>query len=109
MSQTTIEALGELASQAQQRIQKESKNIEPVVGLIKSMREAGFPADVLTIDCIKSNKRIMVLLHDDRPTEAAYEFGFRDKDPTMQFSYISYDELTAEVIYQWMKEYFLTQ
>lgn len=99
--------LADVAGLAQADFQRDFKNIDPVVGIMHSMRDSGFAADAMTIDCINSGKRIIFILHDSTPDTVDYQFGYRDKDPDMNFKKIAMAELTKQQFYAWMKSYFV--
>jgi hypothetical protein len=69
VSNHNVYKLSDIAAEAQAAIQRDFKNIDPIVGVMRNMRAAGFPADAMTVDCLKSGKRIIFILHDDRPDE----------------------------------------
>lgn len=99
--------LADIAGLAQADFQRDFQDIDPVVGIMRSLRDAGFAADALTIDCIYSGKRIICILHDNNPDSVDYQFGYRDKDPDMNFQNIAISELTSAQFYAWMKRYFI--
>lgn len=106
MSQTPLEMLADRASEAHCKIQQDFEHINPVVGLNRGMRKVGIAADAMTIDCLKSGKRIIIILHDDEPESVQYQFSFKAQDPDEQFQQITFNKLTAAKIYQWISEYF---
>ena len=91
---------------AHAKIQKDFDHINPVVGVINRMRNVGIPTDLITIDCLKSGKRILLAFHDDQPEIANYQFCLRDEDPSDDFENIAVESLTAQKLYDWMKETF---
>jgi len=91
---------------AHAKIQKDFDHINPVVGVINRMRNFGIPTDLITIDCLKSGKRILIACHDDQPEIANYQFCLRDEDPSDDFENIAVESLTAQKLYDWMKETF---
>lgn len=99
-------SLSEIASEAHEKIQLDFKDINPVTGVMQGMRKMGIPADVLTIDCLVTNKRILVILHDEHPGMMRYQFSYIDQDPSDDFIDIASAEVTSDVIYGWIKEYF---
>ena len=101
-----LETLFDITTESHTRIQQDFKDINPVVGVNQKMREAGMPADVVTIDCLKSGKRIILILHDQQPATISYQFSFKDKDPDEKFERIQFNELTADKLYDWIKGYF---
>ncbi len=108
MSDAEIYKLAELAQEAQAQIQCDFNHIDPIIGILKSLRPAGIPADALTIDCLNTKKRIALILHDENPQVIAYQFGYSDKDTDTAYERIPLQAVTANQIYTWIKEYFST-
>ena len=106
MSDKQLKTLCDIATEAHNRIQQNFKDINPVVGVTHNMRSNGVPADAMTIDCLKSGKRIILVLHDQQPDIIHYQFSFKDKDPGSKFESIQFNELTATIMYEWIKDYF---
>ena len=63
-------------------------------------------ADVMTIDCLRSGKRILLILNDEQPNDISYQLTFKDKEPDEMFTSIPFDKLTTNVLYSWIKNYF---
>ena len=108
MSQTLLEILSDRATEAHGRIQQDFLTINPVVGLNRRMRDIGFPADTMTIDCLKTRRRIILILNDEQPDIVSYQFAYRDKDPSDDFEVIAFNELTTQLLYDWIASYFST-
>ena len=106
MEDTPIKQLCDAVEQAHAKIQEDFKQINPVVGVNKQMRTVGIPADVITIDCLKSGRRILFVLHDAQPEIAQYQFCRRDEDPADAFESIAIESLTTQLLYDWMKNTF---
>ncbi len=106
MSKPPLEILSDLATEAHTKIQQDFENINPVVGLSRRMRSVGIPADAMTIDCLKTGKRIIIILHDQNPEIVQYQFSFKAQDPDDVFEETSFDLLTKQVLYEWMRDYF---
>ena len=105
MSTQDVYALSDRATAAQAKIQKDFKDIDPVIGIRSNMRASGFPADAMTIDSLSSGKRITFIVHDEQPGNVAYQFGHKDKDPSADFTNTPFDEVTTDKIYHWIKEH----
>lgn len=101
-----LETLCAIATEAHTLIQQDFKDINPLVGVNQQMRKNGVPADVMTMDCLKSGKRIILILHDLQPDIISYQFSFKDKDPDEKFEQIEFNEVTAKKLYDWIKGYF---
>jgi len=100
-------SLSDIASQAHEKIQQDFENINPVIGVMQGMRKMGIPADVLSIDCLGTKKRILLVLHDELPDVIRYQYTFSDQDPSDDYQQLTSREVTCETIYEWIKEYFL--
>jgi hypothetical protein len=109
LSTPVLETLSDLATEAHTRIQQDFANINPVVGISRSMRNSGFPADAMTIDCLKTSRRIIIILHDESPEILRYQFAMRDADPSDNFEELEFEKLTVQVLYDWMASYFSKQ
>ena len=107
MTHKYLEALCDLTTTAHTRIQQDFKTIDPVVGVSQKLRTDNIPADAMTIDCLKSGKRIIIILHDQQPEILSFQFSYKDKEPEIEFSQIPIAELGEETLYCWMKDYFL--
>ncbi|MEH6466650.1 MAG: hypothetical protein V7722_03385 [Porticoccus sp.] len=106
MTDKPLSLLSDAISEAHVRIQADFEEINPVVGVSQKMRSHGIPVDMVTIDCLKSGKRIIVILHDEQPDIVSYQFSFKAEDPDDKFETIPLSELTAQTLYDWIKSYF---
>lgn len=101
-----LQVLCDRATEAHERVQLKHADIDPIVGVHHKMRDAGFAADVMTIDCLKTGKRIILLLHDGEPDIVNYQYSFKEQDPGEKFEKLALDKLTATTLYDWMSNYF---
>ena len=106
MFNQNLEKLYALANEAHARIQQEITNLDPIIGVSQKMRQSGVPADLMTIDCLKSGKRIIIILSDQEPNNINYQFAYKNKDFDNYFEQMAVNELSATLLYKWMKEYF---
>ncbi|MCU7835442.1 MAG: hypothetical protein KZQ83_09315 [gamma proteobacterium symbiont of Taylorina sp.] len=106
MTDKLLPTLCDIATEAHTKIQQDFKNINPVIGVSQGMRTSGIPADAITIDCLKSGKRIILVLHDHHPDIINYQFSYRDEVPDSKFEQIQFNKLTATQMYEWIKSYF---
>lgn len=97
--------VSDLAQLAQARIQQAHSDIDPIIAISHGLRQSGFAADALTIVNEKTNKRILMIFHDNKPDTVDYEFGLASEDPRFEFKHIALANLTEEVLYQWMSEH----
>ena len=101
-----LETLSNYVTEAHTRIQDDFSHINPVVGVSRKLRNMGIMADMMTIDCLKSQKRIIVILQDEMPGIVRYQFSFIKEDPSDEFQVIQLADMTQNDFYTWMKEYF---
>lgn len=101
-----LATLSDVATAAHTKIQQTCDNINPVVGINRGMRAQGIPADAMTIDCLVTGKRIILILHDQQADIVRYQFSFKDQDPRDEFKVIQLSELTSSTLYDWIKNYF---
>ncbi|WP_415903498.1 hypothetical protein ACMXYR_07230 [Neptuniibacter sp. QD29_5] len=101
-----LELLWEQASEAHTAIQRDFSDIDPLIGVSQNMRKQGIPADVMTIDCLRTRKRIIIILHDQQPDIVSYQFAGMDSDPEGDFDALAFEKVTEKQIYQWIAEYF---
>ncbi|MFT6153253.1 MAG: hypothetical protein ACJA0E_000095 [Bermanella sp.] len=106
MINEALKTLSEIATEAHTKIQQDFANIDPIVGVSRNMRKNGVPADAMTIDCLKTNKRIIIILHDLQPDIIHYQFSLSTQDPAEKFETLKLSDLTVEVLYGWIKSYF---
>lgn len=101
-----LAVLSDLATEAHTKIQQDFSDLDPVVGVSQQMRSAGIAADLMTIDCLRTGKRIIAILQDKQPGILHYQFSYKDQDPAAEFEQLPMASLTAQVLYDWMKGYF---
>ena len=99
----TVYQLGDLAAKAQATIQANFSQINPVVNISHKLREQGFAADTLTIEHQASDKRLLMVVHDNSQS-VDVEWGALSKDPTMDFTSWPTSLITEQQFYQWMSE-----
>lgn len=102
-------SLSDLASQAHEKIQLDYAHINPVIAVMQGMRKMGIPADVMSIDCLSTKKRILIVLHDELPDVIRYQYTFLDQDPSDDYLQLDSKQVSDETIYRWIKDYFHNQ
>lgn len=108
MSADPLATLSDLATEVHTRVQQRVSNMNPIVSVRRNMRTAGIPADAMTIDCLKTGKRIILILHDQMPDIISFQFSMIEEESGDTFERIAFADLTADVLYQWITEYFST-
>lgn len=106
MSEDPLKALSDMASDAHARIQATHEHINPVVEVRRGMRDAGIPADVMTIDCLRTRRRITLILHDERPGYLLYQFVTIKDEVGEEFQQMPLPEVSTRTLFDWMQDYF---
>lgn len=106
MSEESLKVFSDRVSDAHTRIQAAYQHINPVVEVRRGMRDAGIPADVLTLDCLRTRRRITFILHDRHPGTLLYQFVTMEDEVGNNFEQISLDDMTVDLLVDWMKDYF---
>ncbi|MDO6442818.1 MULTISPECIES: hypothetical protein [unclassified Marinobacter] len=106
MSEDPLKALSDMASDAHTRIQAAHQHINPVIEVRRGMRDAGIPADVMTIDCLRTRRRITLILHDEQPGVLLYQFVTIEDEVGNDFKQIALPEVSTGTLFDWMQDYF---
>lgn len=106
MTSEPLKLLSDLITDAHARIQQSHADINPVVGLRRGMREKGIPADAMTIDCLRTGRRIVLILHDQQPGVLIYQFTLKDADTDAPYQQVALESLGVELLFEWMRDYF---
>ncbi|MDZ7661048.1 hypothetical protein [Thiohalophilus sp.] len=106
MSEATLKVLSDMVSDAHAGIQASHEHINPVVEVRRGMRDAGIPADVMTIDCLRTRRRITLILHDEQPGVLLYQFITIEDEVGSDFQSIALSEMDTQKLFQWIEEYF---
>lgn len=106
MSEDPLKALSDMASDAHARIQATHQHINPVVEVRRGMRDAGIPADVMTIDCLRTRRRITLILHDEQPGLLLYQFVTIEDEVGDDFKQMAFSDLEAGTLFGWIEDYF---
>ena len=101
-----LKALSDIASDAHTRIQAAHEHINPVLEVRRGMRDSGIPADVMTIDCLRTRRRITLILHDNQPGVLLYQFVTIDDEVGDEFQGMALSEVSAQTLVDWMQDYF---
>ncbi len=101
-----LKALSDMASDAHARIQAAHEHINPVVEVRRGMRDSGMPADVMTLDCLRTRRRITLILHDEQSGVLLYQFVTIDDEVGDSFQNMALAEVSTQTLFDWMQEYF---
>ena len=103
---STLKNLSEIVAKANDLFYSKFEALDPVMGIIdKALRQQGLKADAITIDCITIDKKIVILLHDDRPNIAGIALGNKDGEMHSSSEY-AISEISEALIVEKMEEHF---
>jgi hypothetical protein len=106
MTEPRLKTLSDLTEAAHARIQQEFEDINPVVSIRQGMRDTGIPADALTIDCMRTRRRILLVLHDEQPEVLLYQFTTLEREMEESWEQLAFGEVTEEQLFQWIQTWF---
>lgn len=106
MTSEPLKTLSDLITEAHTRIQQAHADINPVVGVRRGMRDSGIPADAVTIDCLRTGKRIVLILHDQQPGVLIYQFTLKDTDTDAPYQQLPLQSVDTQTLFDWMQSHF---
>lgn len=106
MSEDPLKTLSDMASEAHARVQAAHQFINPVIGVRRGMRDVGIPADAMTIDCLRTQRRIMLILHDGEPGTLLYQFVTIEEEASDDFQRMALANVNVQTLFNWIQDYF---
>jgi hypothetical protein len=106
MTEDPLKTLSDQASEAHTKIQQAHQHINPVIAVRRGLRDSGIPADVMTIDCLRTRRRIMLVLHDEESGTLLYQFTSLDQEAGDEFTRKALAEVDVTMLFEWMQRYF---
>lgn len=106
MPEDPLKILSDFASDAHAHIQQTYEHINPVIEVRRGMRDAGIPADVMTIDCLRTRRRILLILHDEEPGMLLYQFVTLEQEMALEFDRMPLSDVSQNTLAGWIKGYF---
>jgi hypothetical protein len=103
----TLNNLSEIVARANDLFYSKFDNIDTLMGIMdKALRNQGMKADAITIDCIALDKKIVILIHDEKPDVVNVALGNKDGDIYSSSEY-KLTELSEAAILEIMKDNFI--
>jgi len=104
----TLKNLSEIVARANDLFYSKFENIDTLMGIIdKSLRNQGMNADAITIDCVSLDKKILILIHDDKPGTVDIVLGNKAGEIYSSTEY-AMSEVSEEFMVQIMEKNFIT-
>lgn len=103
-----LKDLSEIVASANDAFYEKFTHIDTLMGLMdKALRNQGINADAITIDCIPLDKKIVMLIHDDKPDVLTIALGNKEGDIFSSSEY-TINEVSETAIVDIMEAYFIT-
>ena len=103
----TLKNLSEIVAKAKDWFDSKFDHIDTLMGIMdKNLRNQGIKADAITIDCIALDKKIVILIHDDKPDVVSIALGNKDGDIHSSSQYLI-SEISETVIVDIMQVNFI--
>lgn len=102
-----LKNLSELVAKANDIFYSKFAHIDTLMGIMdKTLRNQGMSADAVTLDCITLKKKIVFLIHDDKPDVVSIALGSKDGDIFSSSEYLL-SALSETVILKVMEDNFI--
>jgi len=100
--------LSELVARAIDMFYSKFDNIDTLMGIMdKTLRNQGMEADAITIDCIALDKKIVILIHDDKPDVVNIALGNKEGELYSSSEY-ELSKISEAIIVEIMEENFIS-
>lgn len=105
---TNLKNLSEVVARANDLLYTKYENIDTIMGIIdKSLRKQGIEADAVSVDCVAIDKKILILIHDDKPEIVTIVTGNKAGDIYSKTDYEK-SEISEEFFVDIMEKNFIT-
>lgn len=76
-----LKSISETIAKANDKLYEADNNIDTLIGIMdKTLRKQGTPADAVTVECVKLDKKIVFMLHDLQPDIVTVALGNKAGD-----------------------------
>jgi hypothetical protein len=83
-----LKSLSELVAKANDAFYAKHHKADTVMGIMdKTLRQQGMPADAVTLDCMALDKKVVFLLHDNKPDSVSVAIGNKAGDIHSSFDH----------------------
>lgn len=78
---STLKNLSEIVAEANDVLYARHTSIDTIMGIMdEALRKQGILADAVTVDCLPVNKKIVLLIHDEKPGIVDIALGNKEGD-----------------------------
>ncbi len=104
-----LKNISEVVAKASDLFSIKFDKVDVLMGIMdKTLRNQGLKADAITLDCISQKKKIVVLIHDDKPDVVEVALGNKQGHIYSSTEY-GINELSVAVIVGIMETNFISQ
>lgn len=104
---TTLENVSEIVAKANDLFVGKFDKVDTIMGIMdKTLRKQGMKADAVTIDCVVLDKKIVVVLHDEKPGLVDVALGNKAGDIYSSTEH-KISDLTQELMLEIMEANFI--
>ena len=106
---TTLNNLSEIVAKANDLFFNKFDTVDTIMGIMdKTLRKQGMKADAITIDCIALNKKIVIVLYDEKPDIVEIALGNKAGDIHSSQPY-DVSDLSVEAMLKIMEANFIVE
>lgn len=103
----TLKSLSEVIAKANDVFSEKFSDVDTLMGIMdKTLRKQGMNADAITIDCVAPNKKIVIVLHDDKPDVVDVALGTKSGEIFSSSEY-QLNTVSEQVVADIMQDYFV--
>lgn len=104
---STLKKLSEIIAEANDVFDARHKSVDTILGIMdEALRKQGINADAVTVDCILLNKKIVFLMHDEKPGTVDIALGNKEGDIQSSSAY-DFSKVSVAMVIGIMEDNFL--
>lgn len=102
-----LKDLSEIVAKANDLFYNKFDQVNTLMGIMdKTLRNQGMEADAITIDCISLDKKVVILIHDNKPDVVDIALGNKEGEVYSSLEY-AINDISEALIVQIMEENFI--
>lgn len=104
-----LKQVSEIVAKANDLFYQKHTDVNTIIGIIdKALRQQGMNTDAVTIDCIAQDKKLVLLMHDERPDTIDLAFGNKAGD-IFASSHLDMQKLSVEQMLDLLESNFVVK
>lgn len=103
-----LKNLSEIVARANDLLYTKFENIDTLMGIIdQSLRNQGIKADAVTVECVTVDRKLLILIHDEKPDSVTIVSGNKAGDIYSKIEY-AMSEISEDFFVDIMEKNFIT-